>query len=136
MSLPLKNEEEAIVREEFQQKLEEEHQARLDDLSKKRDRARARSNSRKDRRSNAEIARIHEEMRQKFQKEQGYREYEDSVGRRYMVPPEEYDWRVKVRKRRGPKHRVRRETKAKTRQMLAYAVVLVVAVIAGLVLVR
>ena len=135
MSLPLKNEDEDLVRAEFQQKLEEEHQARLDDLAKKRSRARARSNSRADRRSNAEIARIHEEMREKFQKEQGYREYVDSVGRRFMVPPEEYDWRVRVRKRRGPKHRIRRETKARTRQMIAYSVVLIIAVIAGLILV-
>lgn len=136
MALPLKKDEEEAIRAEFHQKLQEEHHDRLDELAKKRARAKARSRNRSERKANADIARIHEEMREKFYKEQGYREYVDSVGRRHMVPPEEYDWRVKVRKRRGPKYRVHRETKARTRQLIGYGIVLMIAIVAGLILAR
>lgn len=124
-------------RAQIRAELEAEHEARL---------ARFRSRSKRAREDGQAVSasrerKSEEELRQaerlSFFKEQGYKEYVDSNGRREWLPGEEYDWRMRRRKQRDTKGREYTPAILKRRQELVlYGIAALLAIIVGLVLAR
>ena len=86
----------------------------------------------------AEIARVQEETRSAFYKEQGYMEYTDSTGRKSWLPPEEYEWRMKRRagRKRRRNNTVEFEGLSIWMTMSFYGGMFLVAVLLGVILTR
>jgi hypothetical protein len=128
---PLRDEEDAL-RQTLREELERDHAERLEKLEKRKDRARARTHERRDE-QRAEIERkLKDEVRDQFYEEKGYVEYVDASGRREWVPKEEYEWRMRRRKKsRKPDLPMSN----RMREVVVMGLGLVVAVIIGIVFV-
>jgi len=122
---------EAQVRAE----LEEEHTRRLQEFERRRKNARERGAEHRERAREEELASLKAEFRQKFYIEKGYLRYTDSRGQETWLPPEEYAWRMRVRRSRSKHHREYRSpmvVTGRTRTVLLYAILVVAAVVVGL----
>ncbi len=95
---PPQDEEDAL-REKILEELEREHAERLEKLASRKERARIRSRERGEELRAESEKKLKNELRDRFYEEHGYVEYVDGSGRREWVPKEEYEWRMRRRKR-------------------------------------
>lgn len=118
-------------------KLQAEHDRRIDRLETRRDRHQSWDGGRED---DHRLNRIEREERERFYVEKGYKEYTDTHGRKSMVPPEEWAWRQKRRrkshKRKGGGSAAWRPKRITPRSVAIYAGIVVLAVFVGLLLAR
>ncbi len=117
--------------------LEAEHQARLARFRSRSERAREEKHAVSASRERKTEEDLRQAERLRFFKEQGYKEYVDSNGRREWLPPEEYNWRMRRRKQRDTKGREYTPAILKRRQELVlYGIAALLAILVGLVLAR
>ncbi len=129
--MALSEEERVEAERVFREELEAEHGERLEALEKKRDKLRAKRETREQRQKNIELEELRTQLRDQFFLDKGYRRYTDSRGREHWLSPEEYDWRMSHRRRR----RKRRFRAATTRRLLTvgiYVGILLLAVVLGI----
>jgi hypothetical protein len=128
---PLPQDEEDL-RKNILDELEREHADRLEKLEKRKDRARAKTHERREDVRAETTKKLRDEVRDKFYEEKGYVEYVDASGRREWVPKEEYEWRMRRRKKsRKPDLPMSN----RMREVIVIALGFVVAVIVGIVFV-
>lgn len=129
--------EREAARQRIRQELEEEHRARLHRFQSRVERQREDTEARRAGRERRRDEELREAERRRFHEEHGYREYVDSNGRREWLPPEEYAWRMKRRRKHDAKARDFSPAFLKRRQELAlYAIAALLAMLVGLILAR
>jgi hypothetical protein len=115
--------------------LEEEHARRLEEFKRRRSLAHERGAEHRERVREEELADLKARVRERFYGEKDYRRYTDSRGQETWLPREEYEWRMKVRRSRARRHREYRSSvflTGRTRTVVLYGIVVVVAVVVGL----
>jgi hypothetical protein len=137
MSEPARHPDQDALREQIRAELEAEHQRRLERFQERRSRAHDSSRAHQETRLRKAEEDLRQSERRRFYQEQGYKEYVDSNGRAEWLPPQEYEWRMRRRKKRDRKGREYQPSVLTRRRELAlYAVAAVIAVILGLILIR
>ena len=136
--MALSEAEQKEVAERFRQELLETHEQRLERVQRQKSRRGKAGTTSHERARDAEIARVQEETRSAFYKEQGYMEYTDSTGRKSWLPPEEYEWRMKRRagRKRRRNNTVEFEGLSIWMTMSFYGGMFLVAVLLGVILTR
>ena len=129
--VPLDDEEEGL-RKKILDELEQEHAERLEKLDHRKQRARDRSEERLHVARAEGAKKLRDEIRDRFYDEKGYVEYVDGSGRREWVPKEEYEWRMRRRKKG---RRSDLPMSKRMREVVATAVALVIVVLMGIVFV-
>jgi hypothetical protein len=122
-----------LIEREARAQLEEEHKRRLTSMSLRKAHARERRIQGANKDQESAINEIQDRVRQVFYETNDYKRYVDSRGNAQWLLPEDYEWRMKHRKRSG-KHRSAYSGKEK-RQMRMRAInvsVVVLAILAGL----
>ena len=130
-------EEQEAIATEFREELEAEHEERQQAQAERAQRARERRNARKTRQEALAEAEIKEKVRADFYKENGYKLYTDSAGRKHWLTPEEYTWRMAARAQRDSRRKTFEPSiwvRQKTVVMYGGAILLAVAL--GLFLVK
>jgi hypothetical protein len=130
-NVPLDDGEEDL-RQRILDELEQEHSERLEKLAHRKQRARARTEERKQELRVEGTKKLRDEIRDRFYDEKGYVEYVDGSGRREWVPKEEYEWRMRRRKR---SRRSDLPMSKRMREVVATGVALVIVVLIGIVFV-
>ena len=125
--------DQALVESEALAQLEEEHARRLVSMERRRDRAKERRSRGTSDKNEARISEIQDTIRQQFYEDNNYKRYIDSRGNAHWLLEEEYEWRMKHRKR-SHKHRSNYSSlgKRQARMRAVNIAVVVVAIIAGL----
>ena len=129
--VPLDDEEEEL-RKKILDELEQEHAQRLEKLDHRKQRARDRNEERMHVLRAEGTKKLRDEIRDRFYDEKGYVEYVDGSGRREWVPKEEYEWRMRRRKK---SRRSDLPMSKRMREVVATAVALVIVVLIGIVFV-
>lgn len=126
------------IAQRFREELQETHQQRLERVERQKGRTERKDSKHSQRARDAEIARIQDETRAAFYKEQGYLEYTDSTGRKSWLPPEEYAWRMKRRSRRKRRRNNTVEFEGMSRWMTLgfYGGMFLIAIFLGILLTR
>jgi hypothetical protein len=124
--------EEDALRKKFLEELEAEHADRLDQLDKRKSRAKARTRERREDFKLESQKQLKNEIRDQFYEEHGYVEYVDRSGRRQWVPKEEYEWRMRRRKKSRSSDA---PMSNRTREVMFYGLAVLVAVVIGIVFV-
>jgi hypothetical protein len=130
-NVPLVDDDEEL-REKLRDELEQEHAERLEKLDLRKRRARDRSEERMQALRAEGTKKLRDEVRDQFYDEKGYVEYVDASGRREWVPKEEYEWRMRRRKR---SRRADLPMSNRMREVVVTAVALVIVVLIGIVFV-
>jgi hypothetical protein len=128
---PVDGDEEEL-RQQILEELEQEHAERLEKLEHRKQRAKVRNEDRKQALRAEGAKKLRDELRDRFYDEKGYVEYVDGSGRREWVPKEEYEWRMRRRKR---SRRSDLPMSKRVREVVATGVALVIVVLIGIVLV-
>lgn len=137
MSQPAPSPDQEALREQIRAELEAEHQRRLERFQERRTRARETSVAHQQTRQRKEEEDLRQAERRRFYTEQGYKEYVDSNGRSEWLPPQEYEWRMRRRKKRDRKGReYQPSVLSRRREVAIYLVAAAVAVLLGLLLIR
>ena len=126
------DDDEDELREKLLEELEHEHAERLEKLAHRKQRAKQRTAERKEVLRLEGSKKLRDEVRDQFYDEKGYVEYVDASGRREWVPKEEYEWRMRRRKR---SRRSDLPMSNRMREVVATAVALVIVVLIGIVFV-
>jgi hypothetical protein len=129
--LPLFDDEEEL-RERLREELEQDHAERLEKLAHRKQRAKDRTTERKEMQRVEGTKKLRDDVRDQFYDEKGYVEYVDASGRREWVPKEEYEWRMRRRKR---SRRADLPMSNRMREVVVTAVALVIVVLIGIVFV-
>lgn len=129
--VPLDDDDDQL-REQILEELEQEHAERLEKLAHRKQRARERIEVRKEAVRAQGTKKLREEVRDRFYDEKGYVEYVDGSGRREWVPKEEYEWRMRRRKK---SRRSDLPMSNRMREVVVTAVALVIVVLIGIVFV-
>ncbi|MEE2750040.1 MAG: hypothetical protein VX519_01310 [Myxococcota bacterium] len=113
--------------------LEEEHRRRVVSMERRRARAEERRTTGNNSGQEATINDIQDRVRQQFYENHNYKRYVDSRGNAHWLIAEEYEWRMKHRKR-SQKHRSGYSGigKRQMRMRMVNIAVVVVAILAGL----
>lgn len=119
----------------FIEELEAEHASRLRSLERRRAKSRNHHERRRAQGREAELSLMKDELRENFYKDRGYKLYIDSTGREKWVTPEEYEWLMQRRRRRGKKA-IYRPQNVRARTIALYIGMAGFAVVLGLLLVR
>jgi len=121
------------IEQEALAQLEEEHRRRIVSMERRRSRAQERRSRGTNNGEEAAIHDIQDRVRQQFYEEHGYKRYVDSRGNAHWLIAEEYEWRMKHRKR-TQKHRSGYSGigKRQMRMRMVNVAVVVVAILAGL----
>lgn len=133
--MPLSDEERQQLESQLWEEMEREHERRVDSLNRRREDSRKRHQTQAEMQRNVEISELREEMQRRFYEERGYKRYVGSTGREQWLPPEEYEWRSRRRKRRIRRDNLPRVT-PRLRVVILYAVIALAAVVLGLLMVR
>ena len=133
--LPLSDDEKRNLEAQIRSEMQAEHQRRIESLSRRKEDSRKRHEDKSEMQRNAEVSELREEMQRRFYEEQGYKRYVGSTGREQWLPPEEYEWRSRRRKRRIRGDGVTRVT-PRLRVVLLYCAIALAAVVLGLLIVR
>ena len=113
--------------------LEEEHSRRLVSLEKRLARAEERRSKGASSRQEASINGIQDRVRQQFYENNSYKRYLDSRGNAHWLLEEEYEWRMKHRKRsQRNRSNYSSQGKRQKRLMVVNIAVVIVAILAGL----
>jgi hypothetical protein len=120
------------LRQKILEELEQDHAERLEKLAHRKQRAKERTQDRKEAVRLQGTKKLRDEVRDRFYDEKGYVEYVDGSGRREWVPKEEYEWRMRRRKR---SRRSDLPMSNRMREVVATAVALVIVVLIGIVFV-
>lgn len=120
------------LRQQILEELEQDHAQRLEKLAHRKKRAKERTAERKEALRLQGTKKLRDEVRDQFYDEKGYVEYVDASGRREWVPKEEYEWRMRRRKR---SRRSDLPMSNRMREVVATAVALVIVVLIGIVFV-
>jgi hypothetical protein len=120
------------LRQKILEELEQDHAERLEKLAHRKQRAKDRTQDRKEAIRLQGTKKLRDEVRDRFYDEKGYVEYVDASGRREWVPKEEYEWRMRRRKR---SRRSDLPMSNRMREVVATAVALVIVVLIGIVFV-
>ena len=120
------------LREKLLEELEQDHAERLEKLAHRKQRAKERTEERKHAIRLQGTKQLRDEVRDRFYDEKGYVEYVDGSGRREWVPKEEYEWRMRRRKR---SRRSDLPMSNRMREVVATVVALVIVVLIGIVFV-
>ncbi|RME25248.1 MAG: hypothetical protein D6798_09400 [Deltaproteobacteria bacterium] len=124
------------LRARIRAELEQEHEARVRRFAEQRAHARKRHERRRSSKQQRILEEIREEERRRLYREKGYRRYVDSNGRESWLPKDEYEWRMRRRKRRDRAAEYRPATRQRRRTLMIYAFATVAAVLIGLLLIR
>lgn len=137
MAEPAPSKTEDELRAAIRAELEAEHAARVERFEAKRTVARERAREHHAQRERRDVEELRLAERRRFYQEKGYREYVDSNGRSEWLTPAEYEWRTQRRKRRDRRGREYHPNLVKRRrELVLYAVAVVMALVIGLLLVR
>lgn len=98
--MSLTDEERLELEAKIRDELSREHEERIASLNRRREDSKRRHRSREEAQRTAEVATLRQEIQQQFYEEQGYKKYVDSTGREVWLPPEEYEWRMRRRRRK------------------------------------
>jgi len=129
-NVPLDDDEE--LRERIREELEQDHAERLEKLAHRKQRAKERTAERKETQRLEGTKKLRDEVRDRFYDEKGYVEYVDASGRHEWVPKEEYEWRMRRRKRT---RRSDLPMSNRMREVIVTVVALVIVVLIGIVFV-
>jgi hypothetical protein len=129
--VPLADDDEEL-RERILDELEQEHAERLEKLASRKRRAKERTEERKEALRLEGTKKLRDELRDRFYDEKGYVEYVDASGRHEWVPKEEYEWRMRRRKR---SRRSDLPMSNRMREVVATVVALLIVVLIGIVFV-
>lgn len=119
----------------YEAELRAEHERRTAALEQRKLRSENHPDSAAEEQRRIELFELKERVRNKFYRDNGYRRYTDSTGREVWLTAAEYDQRMRRRKRRGTRTNARQLTD-KTRGIVIYGVMAVIAVVLGVVLAR
>lgn len=131
--MPLTDDERSEWEARFRTELEEEHAKRVEAQSEADRRRLSRKRTEEEERE-AEVAKLRLQTREQFWKDNGYVKYIDSRGAELWLLPDEYERRMKARKRQKRNPVYEPLQAASTKQALLFLGVLALAVILGLAL--
>ncbi len=131
---PMSPDERDAVAAAFEAELAAEHEQRVARARKMQARTAARANRLDSEQRVRETNKIKEKVRAEFHAKQGYKRYFDSTGRELWLTAEEFELRTKRRKHR--RRVFEPEAAGRTRTVLFYLGLLLVAVVMGFLLAR
>ncbi|MBN1337613.1 MAG: hypothetical protein JXB39_16800 [Deltaproteobacteria bacterium] len=115
--------------------LEQEHARRIEEFQRRREDAHERGADHREQKRTEKLTLMKAEVRRRFYEEKGYQRYTDSRGQETWLPPEEYAWRMRVRRSRSAHHREYRPPgflTGRKRTVLLYVILVASAVLVGL----
>lgn len=137
MPEPATSPEQDALREQIRTELEAEHQRRLERFAERRAQSRDTGRIHKETRERKELEDLRQAERRRYYQEQGYKQYVDSNGRTEWLPPQEYEWRMRRRKKRDKKGReYQPSVLSRRRELLVYGVAALAAILLGMLLIR
>lgn len=136
MPEPTPDAEQESLRDQIRAELEAEHAVRVERFDQRRRQAREHTRSHKETARRREVEELREQERRAFYQEKGYKQYIDSNGRTEWLPPEEYEWRQKRRRKRDRKGEHRPAILRHQREIVLYGLAVIAAILLGMLLIR